>query len=152
MNTTPERLAPSVLGDSSPDFPGWIYRMDRVREFLETLKKSDLAQGYFLGVLHVLIGRHISKSDGTLVSTGMTWREAAGWLKKVRWKKEALRELNLSPTTMPPRDRLRYWYLGIAGARVDSPEAFRAAARLAEKLLPLGYVIGPAPAGERTTG
>ena len=64
--------------------------MDRVREFLEFVKTSNLAEGNFHGLLHVLIGRRITKADGTFVSAGLTWREVASWLKKVRWKKEAL--------------------------------------------------------------
>ena len=41
--------------------------MDRVREFLDFVRENNLAQGNFLGLLHILVGRRISKSDGTLM-------------------------------------------------------------------------------------
>ena len=34
--------------------------MDLLREFLEDLKRHGQAQGYFLGLLHLLIGRRIT--------------------------------------------------------------------------------------------
>lgn len=112
-----------------------------MREFLDDLKDKGLAQGNFLGLLHVLIGRRIEKADGTLISVGLTWREAAGWLKKVRWDKEAVRELGIDPAGLPPRDRERYWYTAIARARVDSPEAVAAGGRLVEALAGMSYVV-----------
>jgi len=38
-------------------------------------------------------------------------------------------------------------YSAIALARVDSPEAVAEADKLAPKLKPLGFVVGPAPSG-----
>jgi hypothetical protein len=119
--------------------------MDWPREFLDDLKRSGKAAGNFLGLLNVLIGRRIEKADGTVVSTGLTWRVLAGLLKKVRWDKDAVHELGLDPKDLPPRDREKYWYTAIAHARVDSPEATRAGDRLAEAAGELGYAIGSAP-------
>src|SRR5262249_43144642 len=112
---------------------------------LMEFKQQGHAQGNFRGLLHVLIGRHIEKADGTLVSNGIAWRELAGLLKKVRWEKEAVRELGLEPSQMPPRDRQRYWYVAITQAQVDSEEEIQAGDRLAEAVQSLGYRIGPAP-------
>src|SRR5271154_660976 len=97
-----------------------------MRDFLDDLKEKGLAQGNLLGLLHVLIGRRIEKSDGTVVSVGQTWREAAAWLKKARWEKEAVRELGLDPDALPPRDRQRYWYAAITQAKVAGPAAVAA--------------------------
>ena len=119
--------------------------MDGVRELLDDLKQHGFGQGHFLGLINVLIGRRLSKVDGTVVSTGLTWRELAALLKKVRWDREAVRELGHEPSDLPPRDRERFWYFAIARARVDSAEAMEAGDRLAEVLGPIGYVVGPAP-------
>lgn len=130
-----------LLEEASGRSPG----MDQLREFMEAVRQQGQANKNFLGLLHVLIGRRISRTDGTLVSTGMSWREAAALLKKLRWDREAVRELGIDPGTLPPRDRERFWYLAIAQARVDSSKAIAAGDRLAEAVQPSGYVIGPAP-------
>lgn len=119
--------------------------MDQLRDFLELVRQQGCAQGNFLGLLHVLIGRRIALADGTVVSTGQSWRAVAALLKKVRWAPEAAGELAVDATTLPPRDRERYWYMAIAAARVDSTTAQAAGDRLAALLTPLGYVVGPAP-------
>jgi hypothetical protein len=119
--------------------------MDRLREFLEAVREHGTVQGQFLGFLHILIGRRIALTDGTAVSAGMTWRELAALLKRARWDREAVRELNLDPANLPPRDRQRYWYSAISQAHVNSAEAKAAGDRLTAVLLPLGYVVGPAP-------
>jgi hypothetical protein len=119
--------------------------MDALREFLEDLKQQGLAQGHFLGFINLLIGRHVARVDGTVVSAGLTWREAAAWLKKMRWNKESVRELGLEPEALPPRDRQHYWYTAIARAGVGSAAADAAGDRLAEILAEKGYVVGPAP-------
>jgi hypothetical protein len=121
--------------------------MDRLREFLNELKRRDLAKGNFLGLLHVLIGRKITLADGTQVSSGITWRDLAALLKKVRWDREAVRELGLDPRVLPPRDRQRFWYTAIAQAGVDSHRATRAGDALAKHLASIGYTIGRAPDG-----
>jgi hypothetical protein len=119
--------------------------MDGLREFLGNLKRHHYARGNFLGLLNILIGRRIETAGGKVLSQGLTWRAAAEMLKRVRWDKDATREVGLDPRALPPRDRFRYWYVTIAHARVDSPEATQAGDRLGEKLQAHGYLIGPAP-------
>src|SRR4051794_24608779 len=97
--------------------------MDALQAFLEELKRLKVADHHFLGLLHVLIGRKITKEDGTPVSTGMTWRELATLLKKARWNKDLVKKLGLELEGMAPRDRERLWYLAISRAGVDSKEA-----------------------------
>jgi hypothetical protein len=115
--------------------------MDVLREVLDMIKRQGLAEGCLLGLLHILIGRRIEKSDGTVVANGMTWRDVAAWLKKVRWEKKQVAELGLSPARLPPRDRQRFWYAAIAQAGVDSENAARAADLLAARLSQTGYVV-----------
>ncbi len=119
--------------------------MDALTEFLEDLRRQNLAQGHFLGLLNLLIGRTIARADGTIVCGGLTWRLLAGWLKKVRWSKESVRELGLDPDDLPPRDRQHFWYSAISRAGVDSPKAREAGDRLAAILTTKGYVVGPPP-------
>lgn len=119
--------------------------MDPVREFLEDLKRQGLAQGNFLGLLHICIGRRVEKADGSLVCAGVTWRDLAAVLKKLRWPKETAGELGLDPDTLPPRDRQRYWYTAICQAGVDSAAAAQAGDRLAAALRKAGYQVGEAP-------
>jgi hypothetical protein len=119
--------------------------MDGLREFLEDLKQRGLAQDNFLGLLHVLIGRRITTAGGAVVATGVTWRVLAEMLKRVRWDREAVRQLGLEPAALAPRDRQRYWYQAIAQARVDSPQAREAGDALAAILGDAGYVVGTGP-------
>jgi hypothetical protein len=119
--------------------------MDAVATFLEGLDKKGLARGHLLGLLNVLIGRRITAKDGTVVARGLTWRELAALLKRLRWDPEQVRELGLEPKELPPRDRQRYWYTAISRAHVDSAEATTAGNRFAELLRKQGYDIGPAP-------
>jgi hypothetical protein len=117
--------------------------MDALSEFLGDVKRRGLAQGNFLGLLHLLIGRPISTAEGTRISQGLTWRELAALLKKARWSKESVRELGLDPDDLPPRDRQRYWYTAIARAAISSTQADDQASRLTERLAAAGYVVGP---------
>jgi hypothetical protein len=117
--------------------------MDRLREFLEAVRRQGVARGNFRGLLHVLIGRHIANAAGEVLSSGVSWRESAALLKKVRWEREAVRELGLEPAALPPRDRQKYWYAAIAQADVASAAA--AGDMLIEPLGKLGYIVGPAP-------
>ncbi len=118
--------------------------MDRLRELLVELKRDSYAQGNFLGLLNVLIGCSIEAPDGTLVSTGATWRSLAELLKKVRWTKQAATDLGLELGTFAPRDRQRFWYQVISHSSVDSPKAREAGARMIEQLRQLGYKVkGP---------
>jgi hypothetical protein len=119
--------------------------MDRLRDLLDAVKEQGLARGNFLGLLHVLIGRRVTLADGTPVSAGLTWREASALLKRMRWDREAVRELGLEPAALPPRDRQRYWYTTVAQAGVDSEAAARAGDRLAQALEPAGYRVSPPP-------
>jgi hypothetical protein len=121
--------------------------MDGLREFLEETKQSGRAQGNFLGLLNVVIGRRISLPDGTLISAGVTWRELSVLLKKIRWEREAVAELGLNPDELPPRDRQRYWYSAITQAQVASDKATEAGNRFAKELEAAGYQVGPPPGG-----
>jgi|SRR6516165_4654407 len=114
--------------------------MDALREFLEDVKLP--AQGNFLGLLHLLIGRRIKKADTIIISNGLTWRELAALLKKVHWSIECVRELGLDPEKLAPRDRHRFWYTAIAQAGVDSQKATQAGEQLADTLRKQGYIIG----------
>ena len=119
--------------------------MDGVQSFLDELRRHGLAAGRFLGLLHVLIGRRITRADGSLVSSGLTWREVAGVLKQVRWDKDAVRDIGLDPDALAPRDRQRYWYSAIAQAGVHSDAAVKEGDALAKALEKIGFHVGPAP-------
>ena len=119
--------------------------MDRLYDFLD-ISKEQIQQADFLGMLNILIGRSITKSDGTLISNGCSWRELAAALKKARYDKDLVRQLGLDPKELPPRDRLRYWFVAIGQARVDSPQAMKAGDKLAEILRAAGYLVSAAPA------
>ena len=73
--------------------------MDAPLQFLEDLKRQGLEPGALLGLLHIMIGRKISRTDGELISKGLTWRELAGYLKKARWPIEQVTEMGLNPDT-----------------------------------------------------
>jgi hypothetical protein len=115
--------------------------MDGVREFLESIRQNRLDKSHLRAVLHIAIGRKIQKSDGTVVSTGVTWRQLAEVLRVVRWDKEAVREIGLNPDDLPPRDRQRYWYQAISAAKVDSPAARAEADVLIPQLAAIGYQV-----------
>jgi hypothetical protein len=119
--------------------------MDPLREFLEAVRKQKASKSRFRGLLHLLIGRRITLADDTVVSAGMTWRDLAAVLKKLRWDREDVRELGLNPADLPPRDREKFWYVAISRAGVQSPEASADADALAAPLRALGYAVGPAP-------
>jgi hypothetical protein len=120
--------------------------MDGLREFLETVRQRGLVAGNLRGLFHIAIGRRITRADGSVVSTGLTWRELANLLKGMRYEKELVAEVGADPDELSPRDRQRFWYAAIAMARPDSLEAHAQADRLAAAVKPLGYVIGPPPA------
>jgi len=113
--------------------------MDALRDFLEEVKHH--AQGNFLGLIHLLIGRRLKKTDGSTISNGLTWRDLAAYLKKVHWNTGCVRELGIEPEELAPRDRQRFWYTAITRAQVDSPQARQAGENLAEVLRKKGYVI-----------
>jgi hypothetical protein len=119
--------------------------MDALREFLDDLKGQKNTSRHFLGLLHLLIGRCISRQDGTVVSNGMTWRELAVQLKRLRWEPEAAGQLGLEIQDLPVRDRERFWYAVISRAGVTSDKAREDAERLADILRKKGYVVSPPP-------
>ena len=119
--------------------------MDALIVLLELLKKEPGVKKHFLGLLHVLISRRITQADGRPVSGGLTWRDLAMKLKKVRWSPDAVVELGLVPKELSPRDRQRYWNQAISRAALQSEEALASAEQLAEVLRKLGYELGPAP-------
>jgi hypothetical protein len=116
-------------------------RMASQREMLEEIRDGGLAVGRLRGLLYLLVGRRITKGDAT-VSSGATWRDLAALMKKVRWDREAVRELGLDPAALPPRDREKYWYMAIARAELSSPEAKAQGEELAAALRKLGYAVG----------
>jgi hypothetical protein len=119
--------------------------MDHLAALLEDLRRHVGTDGHFRGLLHLLIGRRITAPDGTLISTGQTWRSVAALLKRARWDKDAVAELGLQPADLPPRDRERYWYTAIGQAQVNSESARKSAEQLAAALRARGYEIGPPP-------
>jgi hypothetical protein len=121
--------------------------MDGIRDLLEKARANGLVTGRFRGLLHIAIGRTVTKPDGTKLSAGLTWREVAALLKNLRFDPELGRELGADPDTLSPRDRERYWYAVIALARVDGPEALAEAEKLVAPLKDLGFVIAPPPGG-----
>ena len=121
--------------------------MDGIRDLLEAAREHGLIAGRFRGLLHIAIGRTVSKPDGTKLSSGLTWREVAALLKNLRFDPELGRELGADPDTLSPRDRERYWYAVIALARVDGAEALAEAEKLVAPLKELGFVVAPPPSG-----
>jgi hypothetical protein len=119
--------------------------MDAVRDFLMEMLQKGRVKGHFLGLLNILIGRRISRSDGAVLSTGVTWRALADLLKQCRFDDELVRDLGLDPDAIGQRDRQRFWYAVIAKADVASEEATRQGDKLAAIIQKDGYVIGPAP-------
>ena len=119
--------------------------MDGIRELLSAARDNGLAASHFRGLLHVAIGRRITRPDGGVVSIGVTWRALAQELKALRFDQELVRELGENPETLSPRDRERFWYAAIASAQVDSPEAVSAGDHLVPRLKTLGFIVGPAP-------
>jgi hypothetical protein len=121
--------------------------MDGIRDLLSAARDAGLAAGYFRGLLHIAIGRRVTRADGGTLSAGLTWRELAAELKHLRFDTELVRELGANPEALATRDRERFWYSAIALAKVDSREAVQEADRLIPRLAALGYTVGPAPGG-----
>ena len=121
--------------------------MDGIRELLSAARDAGLVAGNFRALLHIAIGRKLTRPDGSTISAGVTWRALAAELKHLRFDTELVREYGADPDALAARDRERFWYSAIAHAKVDTAEAFAEADRLAPKLKPLGFVVGPAPMG-----
>lgn len=123
---------------------GTQFDMDALTSLLLELKRRGLGADNMLGLLHVVIGRTIARtSDGAAVSRGMSWRDLAVLLKKIRWDPETVRSIGLDPDALPPRDRQKYWYAAISKAAVDSPDARAAADAFSAALRTLGYEAKP---------
>ena len=90
--------------------------MDGIREVLEAALHKGLIGGNFRGLLHIAIGRTITRPDGTPLSKGLTWREVAALLKLLKFDRELVREFGADPDQLAPRDRERFWYSAIAAA------------------------------------
>lgn len=118
-----------------------------MREFLDAVRGHGLVSGRLRGLFHTAIGRRVGLTNGTVLSTGITWRELAGLLKDLRFDKELVRELGANPEDLAPRDRQRFWYSAISLAQVNGRQAFAEAEQLAGLVKPLGYTIGPPPTG-----
>jgi len=125
--------------------------MDGIRELLSAVRDAGLLTGNFRGLLHIAIGRKLSRLDGSPVTSGVTWRALATELKAMRFDQELVREYGADPDALTARDRERFWYAAIAVAKVDSAEAIAEADRLAPKLKALGYVVGPSPGSPAVT-
>jgi hypothetical protein len=115
--------------------------MDALAELFEKIRSEELSKGLFLGLLHVFIGRTVAAPGGTVLSTGMTFREVATWLKKLRWNPEDVRDLGLDPDSLPLRDRQRYWFTAICHAQVGSSAAIKAGEKFAANLRSAGYEV-----------
>ncbi|MFO0938771.1 MAG: hypothetical protein U0798_19890 [Gemmataceae bacterium] len=121
--------------------------MDRLLEFLERVQQNGLIAGKLRGVLHIAIGRVIKTEDGTVISSGTTWRVLSNQLKAAKIDKELVRQIHPEPDEISPRDRERFWYSVIALARPDSSESIAEAEALIPLLAPLGYTVGALPVG-----
>ena len=119
--------------------------MDGIREILDAARDNGLVPGHFRGLLHIAIGRKVTRLDGTIVSSGLTWREVAALLKAMRFDRDLVREFGADPEALAPRDREKFWYTAISQARVDSPEVVAEAEQLAIRLRALGFLVGPSP-------
>lgn len=121
--------------------------MDGLRKMLEAVQDAGLVAGHLRGLFHVCIGRKITATGDAVVSNGVTWRELANLLKIARFDTELVREVGADPEELSPRDRQRFWYGAIALARPDSAEAIADGQLFATLIEPLGYRVGPPPAG-----
>jgi hypothetical protein len=119
--------------------------MEALAALLDLIKKQGLAKANLTGFFHVLIGRRVTGPGGEVLSTGLSWRDLANWLKKVRWDTRVVAELGLEVDDLPPKDRQRFWYAAIARAGVDSAAAAKAGDAFAQMLEELGYQVGPRP-------
>jgi len=115
--------------------------MDTLETFLAKLRTQSFPQDSFLGFLHVLIGGQLIDPQGNRAFSGISWRELAALLKKVRWDPGMVRQLGIDPTKLAPRDRERFWYQAICQAGLDSPSAKKSAQKLKGWLDRFGYSL-----------
>src|SRR5436305_102884 len=90
--TLPPSVIPGAARILTPDSErergagrGRSYGMDGIRELLEAARANNLVTGRFRGLLHITIGRTITKPDGSKLSSGLTWRSLATLLKTIRF-------------------------------------------------------------------
>jgi hypothetical protein len=100
-------------------------------DLLTVLRVRGLAEAELPGLLHLLITRRIGLDDGTLISAGLTWQQAAEALVVAGWP---------APPPGPGTPRVR-WLAAARRAGVDSPEGRAGAERLARRLREFGYTI-----------
>jgi hypothetical protein len=122
---------------------GWSNGMegDGIRTFLEVVRDHKLAPGHLRGLFHIAIGRTISTPDGTIISTGVSWRYLALMLRALQYDPKLVHELGEDPQKLAPKDRERLWFVAIAHAKVDSPEAREQAVALAQRLKAHGFLV-----------
>ena len=119
--------------------------MEALPRLVKEIKAQGWASNHLLGFLHIMVGRRVTRTtDGVVVSTGLSWRDLASLLKKVRWDPDSVVDLGLDPKTLPPRDRERFWYAAITKAQLDSPAAKQAGEEFALILKEHGFEVGAA--------
>lgn len=124
--------------------------MDALTAFLENPRIKPHLHDHFLGLLHILIGRRVLDPQGNVISRGMTFRDTAAFLKKVRWDPDVVKQLGIDPDSLPLRDRQRYWFSAICQAKVDGAAAAASADHLAALLRGEGFDIGLNAGQERS--
>ncbi len=146
MTSAPRITVPPLVNGALEQFDSErSFGMDGLIPFLEMVRDRKLAAGRLRGFLHICIGRRVTKTDGTLVSAGVTWRELSVLLKDAKFDKDLASQVGADPDALSPRDRQRFWYSVIALARPDSFEARTEAEALVGVLKTAGYQVGPAP-------
>lgn len=118
--------------------------MEAMTDLFALVRDQRLHDEAFAGFLHVLVGRSIVSPKGRTLSSGMTFRDVALWLKKVRWDPESVRELGLDPAKLPLRDRQRYWFAALCQTQLDGAAALRAGDVVADRLRAAGYTVSGA--------
>lgn len=147
LKPQPVPETPRGAGSDDPLDAGHVrsHGMEGTRTLLELILAHGLAEGRLRGVFHVAIGRRVTAEDGTVLATGVTWRELAALLKDMKYDKEWVRAFAADPESIAPRDKEKFWYHAVALAKVDSVEARAEADQLAILLRPLGWIVGPPP-------
>src|SRR3954467_13542402 len=100
--------------DGREDPLGRSHGMDGIRELLSAVREAGLLTGNFRALLHIAIGRKITRPNGTPLSSGLTWREVAAELKNLRFDQALVKEYGADPDALVARDRERFWYAAIA--------------------------------------
>jgi hypothetical protein len=120
--------------------------MDALASLLLDLKRRGVGSDNMLGLLHIAIGRTVRRiKDQAILSRGASWRDLSAVLKKIRWDPDSVASLGIDPSSLPPRDRQKFWYAAISRTPIDSAQARESADRLASQLKDLGYEVSPAP-------